>query len=188
ANRAKDFAADLSDPAALSAAANRLTAEDPHKLLSLAAHIEALEQEAVTADAERAVALKTLAAAMRADGLGMGWIHFRVNASQLHNAIRRVIDPAGDLDLSSRGALVRLREQLEQVQPRRSNFAALAIESSTAIRQFLAMRQILHHIDADAPIRMLIAECEQPATILAALYFARLFGIEEKVDVSPLYE
>ena len=36
-------------------------------------------------------------AAMRADGLGMGWIHFRVNASQLQNAIRRRIDPDGKL-------------------------------------------------------------------------------------------
>ena len=44
--RAADFAADLSDPAALSAAANRLTADDPHKLLSLARFIEALETEA----------------------------------------------------------------------------------------------------------------------------------------------
>src|SRR5690606_2772233 len=38
------------------------------------------------------------------------------------------------------------------------------------------------------PIRMLVAECEQPATMLAALYFAKLFGIEEKVDISPLFE
>jgi phosphoenolpyruvate carboxylase len=50
------------------------------------------------------------------------------------------------------------------------------------------MAQILAHIDADAPIRMLIAECEQASTVLAALYFARLFGIEDKVDVSPLFE
>ncbi len=35
---------------------------------------------------------------------------------------------------------------------------------------------------------MLIAECEEPATVLAALYFAKLFGIEGKVDVSPLFE
>src|SRR5690606_10795488 len=62
------------------------------------------------------------------------------------------------------------------------------IESSTAIRQFIAMAQILRHIDADAPIRMLVAECEEPATVLAALYFARLFGIADKVDVSPLFE
>jgi phosphoenolpyruvate carboxylase len=40
----------------------------------------------------------------------------------------------------------------------------------------------------DAPIRMLVAECEQPTTVLAALYFAKLFGIEDKVDVSPLFE
>ncbi|TIX51206.1 phosphoenolpyruvate carboxylase [Alteraurantiacibacter aquimixticola] len=187
--RAADFAGDLSDPAALSVAANRLTASDPRKLLSLAPYIERLEQEAAeTDDAARAVALKTLAASMRADGLGMGWIHFRVNAKQLNNAIRRKLDPTGAIDLASKGAIVHIRRAIEQVKPHRSNFGALAIESSTAIRQFLAMAQILAHVDADAPIRMLIAECEEPATILAALYFAKLFGIEDKVDISPLFE
>ncbi len=186
--RTEDFRADLSDPAQLSAAANRLTRDDPAKLLSLSPIIEALEQEARGADANRAVKLKTLSAAMHADGLGMSWIHFRVNSSQLHNAIRRLIDPDNTLDLSSKGAMATLRELLTNVKPLRSNFAALAIESSTAIRQFLAMAQILHHVDSDAPIRMLIAECEQPSTILAALYFSRLFGIEDKVDVSPLFE
>jgi phosphoenolpyruvate carboxylase len=188
AERAKDFTADLSDPAALSDAANRLTADDPRKLLSLARYIEALETEGAGADEERAVALKALAAAMRADGLGMGWIHFRVNAKQLHNAIRRRLDPQGDLDLASKGAVVHLRRAIAKVKPLRSNFAALAIESSTAIRQFLAMTQILGHIDADAPIRMLVAECEEPATMLAALYFTKLFGVDGKVDVSPLFE
>lgn len=187
--RAQDFTSDLSDPAALSVAANRLTASDPRKLLSLKRYINALESEAAeTADAERAVALKTLAAAMRADGLGMGWIHFRVNAKQLHNAIRRRIDPEGNLDLASKGAVVHLNRAIEKIEPHRSNFGALAIEASTAIRQFLAMAQILAHIDEDAPIRMLIAECEEPATVLAALYFAKLFGIEDKVDISPLFE
>jgi phosphoenolpyruvate carboxylase len=186
--RTDDFSQDLTSAEALGAAANRLTADDPAKLLSLAPLIDALEHEAASAEPDRAIALKVLAAAMRADGLGMGWIHFRVNAKQLHNAIRRRIDPEGELDLASKGALVRLREALAEVTPHRANFGALAIESSTAIRQFLAMAQILHHIDADAPIRMLVAECEQPSTILAALYFARLFGIEDKVDVSPLFE
>ncbi len=188
AERASDFAADLSEPDALSVAANRLTASDPRKLLSLSDYIDVLEAEAAEADGDRAVALKTLASAMRADGLGMGWIHFRVNAKQLHNAIRRLVDPEGNLDLASKGAMVHLRKAIENVQPRRSNFGALAIEASTAIRQFLAMAQILAHIDADAPIRMLIAECEEPATILAALYFAKLFGIEDRVDISPLFE
>ena len=184
--RAQDFAGDLSDPAALSAAANRLTADDSRKLLSLAPFIERLEDE--SADGERAIRLCTLAAAMRADGLGMGWIHFRVNAKQLHNAIRRRLDPEDQLDIASNGAIVHLRDAIAAVRPLRANFAALAIESSTAIRQFLAMQQILHHIDADAPIRMLVAECEEPTTVLAALYFAKLFGIAGKVDVSPLME
>ncbi|MFZ1743433.1 MAG: phosphoenolpyruvate carboxylase, partial [Pontixanthobacter sp.] len=186
--RADDFREDLSKPAALSAAANTLTADHPHKLLSLTPFIDLLEAEAVGSEPQRGIALKTLAAAMRADGLGMGWIHFRVNSSQLHNAIRRRIDPDNSLDISSKGAMATLREMLEKVRPLRSNFAALAIESSTAIRQFLAMAQIIHHIDGDAPIRMLIAECEQPSTILAALYFSKLFGIDDKVDVSPLFE
>jgi phosphoenolpyruvate carboxylase len=111
-----------------------------------------------------------------------------VNSSQLQNAIRQRIDPEGKLRPSSQAALVKMRELLATVRPLRSNFAALAIENSTAVRQFLAMAQILGHIDADAPIRMLVAECEQPTTMLAALYFAKMFGIADKVDVSPLFE
>ncbi len=182
------FAGDMSDPAALSHAANRLTANDPAKITSLQPIISALEAEAKSADIETAKLLLELSAAMRADGLGMGWIHFRVNAAQLHNAIRRRIDPDNSLDMSSNAALLRIRTLLDTVQPLRSNFAALAIENVTAVRQFLAMAQILHHIDADTPIRMLIAECEAPQTVLAALYFATLFGIADKVDISPLFE
>ena len=195
-SRAADYAADmaarlaedLADPAALSQAANALTAPHPDKLISLSGVIAELEALAAEADDITAETLLTVAAAMRADGLGMGWIHFRVNSSQLQNAIRRRIDPAGRLDLASQAALVRMRELLAEVGPLRANFAALAIENSTAVRQFVAMAQILHHIDADSPIRMLVAECEQPSTVLAALYFAKLFGIADKVDVSPLFE
>ena len=182
------FAGDLGNPEALSHAANRLTADDPARLISLAPVIAELEAEARAADEVTARQLLVLAAAMRADGLGMGGIHFRVNTSQLHNAIRRRIDPDNRLDLASKTALLRIRTMIGKVKPLRANFAALAIENTTAVRQFLAMAQILHHIDADTPIRMLIAECEQPQTVLAALYFAKLFGIDGKVDVSPLFE
>jgi phosphoenolpyruvate carboxylase len=182
------FATDLSTPQALSDAANQLTTDDPAKIISLAPIIATLEASAADADSQTAQNLLTLVAAMRADGLGMGGIHFRVNSSQLHNAIRRRIDPDNRLDLASKTALIRMRALFDKVKPLRSNFAALAIENTTAVRQFLAMAQILHHVDGDAPIRMLIAECEDPQTVLAALYFARLFGIEDRVDVSPLFE
>ncbi|GMN03868.1 phosphoenolpyruvate carboxylase [Erythrobacter sp. MTPC3] len=189
ARSAEDFAGDLSEPEALSQAANRLTYDHPDKLTSLTEIIKQLEQQAAeTSDDDQAIALKTLTACMRADGLGMGHIHFRVNAKQLHNAIRSRLTDQPNLDLASKGAMATLRAMLAKTEPMRTNFASLAIESSTAIRQFLAMAQILEHIDADTPIRMLIAECEQPSTILAALYFARAFGIEDMVDVSPLFE
>lgn len=188
AARATDFAGDLPGAEALTEAANRLSAPCPQNLLSLSPLIAALEDEAGGAAPARAVRLLTLAAAMRADGLGMGWIHFRVNAKQLHNAVRRRLGADEAIDLASMGAIVTLRRLVEEARPLRTNFAALATESSTAIRQFLAMAQILKHIDADAPIRMLVAECEQPATVLAALYFAKLFGVDDKVDVSPLFE
>ncbi len=183
------FGQDLSAPADLSQAANRLTADHPAKLVSLAPLVARLEADAAAAaDDPTARGLLVLAAAMRADGLGMGGIHFRVNASQLHNAIRRRIDPENRLDLASKTALIRIRALIDELTPLRTNFAALAIENTTAVRQFVIMAQILHHIDADSPIRMLIAECEDPQTALAALYFARLFGIAGKVDVSPLFE
>lgn len=188
AARAGDFSGDLSSAEALAEAANRLTAPNADNLLSLAPLAAALEDEATSAPPPRAVRLLTLAAAMRADGLGMGWIHFRVNAKQLHNAVRRRLGDHDAIDLASKGALATLRRMVDEARPLRTNFAALATESSTAIRQFIAMAQILKHIDADAPIRMLVAECEQPATVLAALYFAKLFGVEDKVDVSPLFE
>jgi phosphoenolpyruvate carboxylase len=188
AGHAALLAGDTVDPAALSAVANEVTAAHPDKLICLAGEIAQLRAAAAALPADQAQPRLVLAAAMAGDGLGMGAIHFRVNAAQLHNAIRRRIDPDGTLDMGSGQALARLRTLLETVQPLRSNFAALAVESTTAVRQFLAMAAILRHVDADAPIRLLIAECEQPQTVLAALYFARLFGIAEKVDVSPLFE
>lgn len=182
------FGLELSSPDALSEAANALTTPHPDKLVSLSEIIAFLERDAAAADEETAISLLTLAAAMRTDGLGMGDIHFRANSSQLHNAIRRRIDPDNSLNLASNAALVRLRALIEEEKSLRTNFAALAIENTTAIRQFLIMAQILRHVDADTPIRMLIAECETPQTVLAALYFARLFGVADKVDVSPLFE
>ncbi len=184
---AQQFARDLSDPAALAEAGNRLAADDPRKLLSVASLVTAIEREARSAPVGRARDLKVLAAAIRADGLGMGSIHFRVNAKQLHNAIRLRLG-AASIDLASKGAVVHLSRAISEACPLRSNIAALAMESSTAIRQFLTIAQILRHIDADAPIRLLIAECDQPATVLAALYFAVLFGVSHKLDISPLFE
>ncbi len=182
------FESDLTDPEDLSAVADRMTAQSPGKLLSLAPLIDQLESEAENAQPAVAVALKVVAAAMRADGLGMGWIHFRVNSAQIENAARQWIDADGRLSLTSHAGGQRLRALLSDDQVWRTNFASLAIENTTALRQFLAIAQIIQHIDADTPVRLLVAECEQPQIILAALLFARRFGLDRHVDISPLFE
>ena len=52
----------------------------------------------------------------------------------------------------------------------------------------MTVTQMLKHLDGSEPIRFLIAECETPFTLLTALYFARLFGVEDRIDISPLFE
>ena len=61
-------------------------------------------------------------------------------------------------------------------------------ERTSGKRLFMIVSQMLRYIDATHPIRFLIAECDTPFTILTALYFARLFGVAELVDISPLFE
>ncbi|GER01903.1 hypothetical protein JCM17845_25260 [Iodidimonas gelatinilytica] len=139
-------------------------------------------------DAACAVDLALLAVRMDSFGLGAGRVHFRMNATQLHNAVRRRLDRDEAVDLASRSALIRLNELYAEEAPLAVNFAALAMETTTAVRQFLTIAQFVKHIDADSDIRLLIAECERPSTVLAAIYLARLFGVDEHVDVSPLFE
>ena len=52
----------------------------------------------------------------------------------------------------------------------------------------MVVAQMLKYLDATQPIRFLIAECETGFTLLTALYFAKLFGVEDKVEISPLFE
>ena len=184
----KTFSDALDSPDALSTAANSLTAEPPAKIVFLSSALQVLSELASDCDDKLAVGTITLASTMQNHRLGVATVHFRINASQLHNAIRRRLGKNISLVKGSRSALAKLRSLIEDVQSLPVNFAALAVETTTAVSQFLAMAQILKHIDADGPIRLLIAECEQPDTVLAALYFAKLFGIDDKIDISPLFE
>lgn len=184
----EEFSQDLDSPAALSRAANTLTAEDPARLVSLQPLVERLNGITATASADLVTRLIPIISAMQGQGLGCGTLHFRINASQLHNAIRRHLGADEGLVVESRGALKGLRELIARTDAVAVNFANLAIETTTAVRQFLAIAQILKHIDTDSPVRLLIAECEQPATVLTALFFAKLFGIDDRIDISPLFE
>lgn len=174
---------------ALTAAANWLTDPGNGRMISLKPIIDKLKRlTSDHSDLACAPDLLLLAVRMETFGLGVGRVHFRINATQLHNAVRRRLDGEKTVDMSSRSTLIRLNTLYESVKPLAVNFAALAMETTTAVRQFLTISQFIKHIDSDNDIRLLIAECERPATVMAAIYLARLFDVDKHVDVSPLFE
>ena len=52
----------------------------------------------------------------------------------------------------------------------------------------MTVAQIVKHVDSSMPVRFLIAETETGYTLLAALWLARLFGVERHIEISPLFE
>ena len=139
---------------------------------------------------EDRMALCVARAGLFAHGLSLAHTHVRLNASQVHNAIRLrlgVEDPPADR-AHRRTLLAALNTALDQVQPQNVNFGALLAEQASATRLMMTVAQITKHIDAASPVRFLIAETESGATLLAALWLARLFGIENQIEISPLFE
>ncbi|TDQ77532.1 phosphoenolpyruvate carboxylase type 1 [Dongia mobilis] len=123
-------------------------------------------------------------------GLGMAHTHVRLNAVQIHNAIRKLInmETAPDDPARKRSYMAALARLLKDVKPVQINFASILAERTSAKRLFMIVAKMLKYIDANVPVRFLIAETESPLTLLAALYFAKLFGVADKVDISPLFE
>jgi phosphoenolpyruvate carboxylase len=173
----------------LAQAANIITQGDGHNLTSAKPILALLDQVVDAAEDTKAkTAVAVIAGLLRATGLGMSHIHVRVNAVQINNAFRAFVHESWTRNLTERQAMARIVEMIHAVKSETVNFETLDLENATAIRQFALAAQISKHIDSDTPIRYLIAECESPATILIAVYFAKLFGVSEIVDVSPLFE
>jgi phosphoenolpyruvate carboxylase len=148
------------------------------------------EAQAAVGDVATARRLCILKAEIAAHGLGLAHIHVRLNATQIHNAIRKAVgmEAAPDDPAHRRSYLSGIGRLLDGVKPVTINFGSLLAERSSAKRLFMLCAQILKYVDGSTPIRFLIAECETSFTLLAALYFARLFGVADKLDISPLFE
>ena len=141
-------------------------------------------------DDARREALLVMRSSMRTHGLGLAHIHVRLNSSQLHNAARRQVgletepnDPA-----NRRSYFNTINDLLGRVRPMAISFGSLMEERASAKQLMMTVAQIVKFIDAETPIRFLIAETETGFTLLAALYYARLFGVEDRVEISPLFE
>ncbi len=134
--------------------------------------------------------LWVLAAEVEGAGLAAAGTHLRINALQLHNAVRHLVglrhapdDPTWRLTY-----LEAIADRCREVEPANVHFGSLLHEKATARRMLMLCAQMLKFVDAGEPIRLLIAECETAFTILSALYLARLFGIDDRIDISPLFE
>lgn len=183
------FSADLHDPEQLVAAANRLTAEGEGRLTDAAEITAALDEIiAATSDPPLIQELVIFRAEVESQQLGTGRIHLRVNAAQIAAVISRELNLEADDRALGRLALAELSRRAAMPKAVDINFADLFLEQSTARRQFMLCAQMLKHIDAGSPIRFLIAESENPATVMAALYLARHYGVNTKLDISPLFE
>ena len=123
-------------------------------------------------------------------GLSLAHTHMRLNAAQIHNVVRqRSASPIRRKIASHRRALLAaINAALDKVKPVPVDFGALIAEQASAARLMMTVAQIVKHIDGSAPVRFLIAETESGYTLLAALWLARLFGIERHVEISPLFE
>jgi phosphoenolpyruvate carboxylase len=123
-------------------------------------------------------------------GLALAHTHVRLNATQVHNALRHRLgfDGGPEDRARRRGLLAAINAALDTVETVPVDFGALLTEGASAARLMMTVAQIVKHIDRSQPIRFLIAETETGYTLLAALWLAKRFGIERRVEISPLFE
>ena len=174
--------------ASLAKAANLLTEEGGDRLIDPAAVARPLGEIIALAGESAALALMRLRAQLSLLGLGSAHIHFRINATQVGNSLRALLGDAGLGDMGSRVALSSLEKRLAAARVERVNFGTLELETATALRQMVLIAQMVKHVDSATPLRFLVAECESPATILGLVLLARVFGVDHRIDVSPLFE
>ncbi len=123
-------------------------------------------------------------------GLSLAKTQVRLNANQLNNAISKEINLFGNPDDPSNKStyLNSVSKLIEKVKPVDINFGTLLDENMNAKRYFMVISQMFKYIDKNQPVRFLIAECDYALTALTALYYAKLFNVDQKVDISPLFE
>jgi phosphoenolpyruvate carboxylase len=179
------------DPAATAAFGRAMVSGRSHALVETPPMLELIETAIhVAPDDEHREAIAVMRASLKTHGLALAHIHVRLNASQLHNAARRLVgletepnDPA-----NRRSYFTTINDLLGRVRPVAISFESLMAERASAKRLMMTVAQVVKFIDAETPIRFLIAETTTGFTLLTALYYARVFGVDDRIEISPLFE
>ena len=175
---------------ALQAFALSLVKEREAALPEASGLIAALDAALTEAPEGAKLDLALIRAGCVAHGVSIALPHFRLNASQLHNALRSVIhlEEEPGQPAQRRAFLAAANSLLGQVEPVSVDFGALAAERASATRMMMTIAQIVKHLDGSKPVRFLIAETETGYTLLCALWLASRFGIADRIEISPLFE
>ena len=178
------------DPPAVAAFAHALVGRRDAALTSPAPLLDLFATAIAASAGEDQRALCVARAGLAAHGLALAHTHVRLNAAQLHNVARQrlgIRDSADD-PAHRRALLTAINAALDAVVPAPVDFGGLLAEQASAARLMMTVAQIVKHVDASTPVRFLVAETESGYSLLAALWLARLFGVEAMVEISPLFE
>ncbi len=178
------------DPAAVEPFARALVEGRDRALLSPEPLLPLFAAAIAGADHAAQRTLCVARAGVVAHGLCLAQSHFRLNAAQVHNAARLRLgldDPPADRS-RRRTLLAGMDDALDRMQAQPVDFGALLAEQSSAMRLMMLVAQIAKHVDRHTPARFLIAETRSGYTLLAALWMARLCGVERHIEISPLFE
>jgi phosphoenolpyruvate carboxylase len=178
------------DPPRVAAFAHALIDQRDVALTSPDPLLPLFDQAIAAADEHAKLALCVARAGLVSHGLALAHTHTRLNAAQLHNAVRQrlgIADPPEDPS-HRRALFAAINAALDAVQPEPVDFGGLLAEQASAARLMMTVAQIIKHVDGSAPVRFLIAETETGYTLLCALWLARLLGIEKQIEISPLFE
>jgi phosphoenolpyruvate carboxylase len=182
---------DAPDPPQVAAFAQALVGQRDAALTSPQPLLPLFEQTLAAAqDDDARLALCTARAGLVSHGLALAHTHTRLNAAQIHNAVRQRlgIADAPEDPAHRRVLFAKMNAALDTVKPINVDFGALLAEQASAVRLMMTVAQIIKHVDGSVPVRFLIAETETGYTLLAALWLARLFGMEQHIEISPLFE
>ncbi len=158
---------DAKDFAAVAAFSRALVADRDAALVDPRPLIDLIDLALSAAEDAAAEALILLRTQLEVQGVCLAHIHVRLNAAQLHNAIRAKLgletspsDPA-----NRRSYFQAINGLIEACEPIQAGLRDLLIESSSSRQLFITIAEMAKYIDAASPVRFLIAETESGFTL-----------------------